>query len=196
VIRMLSGLAVPVLGRLARLFSNKDGVSAYRIVLAATLAAVGWGLWAGWVQWVVLGEGLSGGFGVGVGTFLARWALASWLIIVLLWTLVGDDQDDLCGGGIGVPLAVCLIGTVVQAMVVHGAFEPSPPPTHYYVTVSCSHCDAKCHAHVKIGESWTDWDSVGCCKCGILVPPERVPEYATTREAWDARLLEDCSDGE
>lgn len=187
--RMLSGLTAHVIGGLWRPLKSDGKVSAYRVVLAATLAAVGLGLWAGWAQWVALGDGLSGGFLVGVSTFLARWAAAAWLVIVLLWPLVGD-KDDLAGGGLIVSLFVCLIATGAQAMVVHGAFDPPPPRTHYSVKLSCQHCDAKCWATVKIGESWTDWGDVECCKCGITVQPGRVPEYAETREAWESRIAD------
>ncbi len=188
-VRMVSGLAATVCSAAWRPFKRDGRVSSHRIVLAATLAAIGTGLWSGWAQWVVLGEGLSGGFLMGVATFAARWAAAAWLAIVLLWPLVdADNKVDLANGGILASLFVCLIGTCAQAMSVYGAFDPPEPCTHYRVKISCQHCDAKCLAPVKIGESWTDWDDVECCKCGITIPPERVPEYADVREAWEARI--------
>lgn len=185
-IRMFSGLMAPVIGGLGGLFKRGEKVSAYRIVLAATFAAAGLGLWAGWAQWALFGEGLAGGFSVGCATFLARWAAAAWLTIVLLWPAVAD-KDDLVCGGIVVLLFACLFVTGVQAGIVHGAFE-TKPRTHYYAAVSCEHCGADCRVSVVIGESWTDWESVKCCRCGIKVPPERVPEYAESRGVWESRL--------
>ncbi len=194
-IRMFSGLAAPVVGGLAGMFRRNGAVSAYRVVLAATLAAVGFGLWTGWVQWVVLGEGVpAGGFLVGLGTFAARWALGAWSVGVLLWPAFGSDKDDLAGGSITVFLFLALLTTGGQAMYTKGAFTVAER-THYRATVSCEHCGASCYVNVRLGESWTDWGSIECCRCGIKVAPERVPEYAESREAWGVRLLEDCSDG-
>lgn len=190
-IRMFSGLVAPALGWLAGLFRRDGSVSAHRIVLAATLAACGWGLWAGWAQWIILGEGVAGGGFGGLGTFAARWAVGTWLAIVLLWTTASPgDKDGVVGCSIVTLLFVSLIGTGVQAMHAQGAFAPTVR-TRYRATVSCEHCGASCYVHVKIGESWTDWESVECCRCGIEVPPERMPEYAKSREAWDARVAPD-----
>lgn len=187
-IRMLSGLTAPVIGGLCGLFKRDGKVSAYRIVLAVTLAVVGWGLWAGWMQWVLFGEGIAaGGLGVGFGTFLARWVMFTYLAIVLLWPLAGKDTDDLACGCITVFLIVCAIGTLGQAVYVHDLFT-IPDRTHYKATVSCEHCGASCYARVAIGESWTDWEHVECCRCGIKVSPEKVPEYTESREAWEARV--------
>jgi len=186
VVRMFSGLAAPVLGAAAAMFKGKDGrVSAYRIVLVVTLAAAGWAVWSGSAQWAISGGGIaSGGFGT-VAVFLARWLPLSWLIGVLLWPLC-DDKDDL-GGVFTVLFFVALLGTALQAAVVHGAFD-TPERTHYRATVSCSHCGASCYVNVELGESWTDWEHIGCCKCGIRNPVENVPEYAESRKAWESRV--------
>lgn len=195
-IRMLSGLIALVIGWLERLFKRDGKVSAYRIVLATTLSAVGVGLWAGWVQWVLFGEALTTnyfgvGFGVGFGTFLARWVVGAWLVIVLLWPLAWRDVDDLIGISITMLFLVAAVGTMGQVMYTHGAFtvsERTSERTHYRTTVSCEHCGASCYVNVVIGESWTDWEYVECCKCGIKVSTKKVPEYGESREAWDARV--------
>lgn len=195
-IRMLSGVLAPVIGGLAGMFKKGERVSAYRIVLAATLAVVGAGLWTGWTQWILLGGGIAdGGFGTALGTFMARWAALAWLVSVLLWTaFTASEKDNLVVPAIGVSLFVAGVGTVVQTMYTKGAFTVAER-MRYRATVSCEHCGASCCVNVRIGESWTDWESVECCRCGIKVPPETVPEYAESREAWDARVMEDCSDG-
>jgi len=172
------------------LFKKNGRVSAYRITLFITLAVLGWGLLDGWVQWVILGDGVPGGFLGTLCTFLARWALLGWCAGVLFWPWT-PDKDDLACGSIVPPLFICLIGTFVQAACIHDIFT-SAPRTTYYATVSCEHCEAKCNAEVKIGESWTDWPGVTCCRCGITVLPEKVLEYEQTKAAWDARIVEDC----
>jgi len=191
-IRMLSGLAAPVIGGLVGLFRKDEKLSAYRIVLATT-TTVGWGLWAGWVQWVILGQGVAGGgFAVCFATFLARWAMLSWVCGVLLASLC-DDLDEIMSI-VPVMLMLCAFGTLAQGMYTHDVFTPSPR-THYRAVVSCEHCGQSCYVNVKLGESWTDWDSVVCCHCGIEVPPEMAPEYAESREAWGARIRDGGGDG-
>lgn len=192
-IRMFSGLVAPVIGGLAGLFKKDGVVSVYRIVLAVTVAVVGWGFWAGWVQWVILGQGIAaGGLGTAVCTFLARWVLFSWVGGVLLASFC-DDEDEFLPI-IPVLLVLCAFGTVGNVVYTHDFFTVAER-THYRATVSCEHCGASCYANVRLGESWTDWESVECCRCGIAALPENVPEYADSREAWDARVLGGGADG-
>lgn len=195
-IRMLSGVLAPVIGGLGKLFKRGGKVSAYRIVLAATFAAVFVGLWTGWAQWIFFGEGIAeGGFGVGLGMFAARWVAGAILAIVLLWTMSSPkDKGDVIGFSITVMLVVSAFATAAQAMYTHGAFA-MPERTHYRATVSCGHCGASCYVYVGLGESWTDWPSVECCHCGIKVSPEMVPEYDESRDAWDTRILDGGGDG-
>jgi len=149
-IRMLSGLAAPVIGGLVGLFRKDEKLSAYRIVLATT-TTVGWGLWAGWVQWVILGQGVAGGgFAVCFATFLARWAMLSWVCGVLLASLC-DDLDEIMSI-VPVMLMLCAFGTLAQGMYTHDVFTTSPR-THYRTVVSCEHCGQSCYVNVKTLEA-------------------------------------------
>lgn len=190
-IRMLSGLMAPMIGGLGRLFKIGGKVSMHRIAIAIAASVAGFGLWTGWVQWVVLGEGVVDGFGGGVGVFFARWAMLMWFALLLCPVLKVNDLFDFC---VPMSLLICATATIFQAVCVHDLFTQRQR-THYSTTVSCTHCSESCRAKVQIGKSWTDWRYVECCGCGIKVLPEMVPEYVEVRKAWDARVQDRGDDG-
>ena len=191
-IRMLSGLIAPAVVGLGRLFKIDGKVSAHRIAIAVTLVVVGFGLWSGWVQWVLLGKGVAAdGIGGAGGVFFARWATSVWLVLLLCPAVKVSGLLDFC---VPMSLLVCATVTFFQAACVHDLFAQRPR-MHYSTTVSCTHCSKSCWAKVQIGKSWTDWEYVECCGCGIKVSPERVPEYVEVRKAWDARVQDRGDDG-
>lgn len=193
-IRMFSGLMAHMVGWLGRPFKKNGKVSVYRIVLVATFAMLGWGLWAGWVQWVLLGTGMTD-VGASLLTFAARFTMLAGLAMVLLWcTAPPREKSDFIGFCFVMSLVISGGSTLVQSAAQTGFFS-APARTHYRATISCEHCNASCWTRVVVGESWTDWKYVGCCRCGIKVPPERVPEYAESRDAWEARIPDGGDDG-
>jgi len=185
VIRMFSGFVAFAIVGLLWLFRKRDGeLSAYRFVLVGTIAMIVWGLWVGWVQWVVLGSGLSGGgFILCIGESLARLAMFSWVLGVLLMPVFFYDEDLVISLVVPPMLMLCIVGTFAQAGCVHGIFIM--PEHAHRVEVSPEHCDDSFHVTVPVGELWTDWESVTCPQCDLSMPSEMVPDFTESQAAWD-----------